>query len=516
MWVPQKFEVPTWPSANPVGAQGLLHQALDAQRRGDHRLAESLCRQVLAEEPQDFNANHLIGVLCFQQGRPAEALPFLDQAVACNPFAAEAWAHQGLVRHALGRRLEALKSLDRALSLKPDHVEALNWRGMILVDLGRPAEALDSLKDALARNPCHAEALNNQGMALKALGRIGQACASLKSAAAIEPGNIAIQFNLGVVLREMGYCHEAATVFRRVVDVAPNHVAAINNLALTLCECDRAQEAMDYFRYQAALTWQAGANLSEHQLRHKQEQEAHLTAQGLNPLGLHIAAGERLKSHAVNPASGDTLARWHNAVPQVLVIDDLLSTDAFTAIRDFCLNSVIWRKSYANGYLGAIPETGFACPLLAQIAEELRHTYDGIFRHHPLRYFWAFNCAGHHKGVNIHADFAAVNVNFWITPDASNLDPDHGGLVIWDVAAPLDWDFARYNNDENAIRKFLADQGARSIRVPYKANRAVFFDSDLFHETDTINFKDGYNDRRINVTMLFGRRRIHEGLPARI
>ena len=46
----------------------------------------------------------------------------------------------------------------------------------------------------------------------------------------------------------------------------------------------------------------------------------------------------------------------------------------------------------------------------------------------------------------------------------------------------------------------------RSVRVPYRANRAVIFDSDLFHETDRIAFKEGYLNRRINITMLFGRR----------
>jgi hypothetical protein len=34
----------------------------------------------------------------------------------------------------------------------------------------------------------------------------------------------------------------------------------------------------------------------------------------------------------------------------------------------------------------------------------------------------------------------------------------------------------------------------------------VIFDSDLFHKTDQIAFKDGYLNRRINVTLLYGRR----------
>ncbi len=111
----------------------------------------------------------------------------------------------------------------------------------------------------------------------------------------------------------------------------------------------------------------------------------------------------------------------------------------------------------------------------------------------------------------MHADQAAVNVNFWIAPDEASNDPQSGGLVVWDKKAPLDWDFARYNTDEAAIRAFLAEKGAKPIVVPHRANRAVVFDSDLFHETDTIRFKDGYQNRRINVTMLYGRRAFYGG-----
>ncbi len=498
--------------------QALLHQALDAQQRGDRLLAERLCLEALAHEPQGFNANHLLGVLRFQQAKPAEALDFLDRALTANPRASEAFAHRGLVLHALGRGAEALANLDRALALKPDLVEALNWRGMVLQALGRPAEALASLTKALSLAPNHAEALGNKGAVLKALGRVAEALAELERAAAIEPGNLAIQFNLGLVLREAGRCRDAASAFGKVVAAAPDHVAAINNLGLVLFECGQVEEAMVQFRRQAELTWAAAGasdgSMPEHQRRHDEEQLAHLASRGVMAAGWHIGTGERMTGPAVHPAGAGTIKRWQSAQPQIVVVDNLLTGDALAALRQFCLDSTIWRKSYANGYLGAIPEQGFASPLLAQVAQELRQTHDGIFGPHPLRYLWAFKCDGQRKGVNIHADFAAVNVNFWITPDEANLDPAHGGLVIWDVAAPLDWDFDRYNNDEAAIRRFLAEKDAKSLTIPYRANRAVIFDSDLFHETDRIAFKDGYANRRINITMLFGRRRRHEGLAA--
>ena len=145
--------------------------------------------------------------------------------------------------------------------------------------------------------------------------------------------------------------------------------------------------------------------------------------------------------------------------------------------------------------------------LLAQIAEELRDTFPDIFRGHPLRYHWAFKYDSTLKGIGIHADEAAVNVNFWITPDAGCLNSETGGMVVWDKAAPLAWDFTKANADEAAAYDFLEKAGAKSITIPYRCNRGVIFDSNLFHRTGDIEFADGYLNRRINVTMLYGRRR---------
>jgi hypothetical protein len=48
--------------------------------------------------------------------------------------------------------------------------------------------------------------------------------------------------------------------------------------------------------------------------------------------------------------------------------------------------------------------------------------------------------------------------------------------------------------------------------VPYRFNRAVIFDSDLFHTTPKLTFGSSYEDRRVNVTFLFGER--HASIPA--
>jgi hypothetical protein len=257
--------------------------------------------------------------------------------------------------------------------------------------------------------------------------------------------------------------------------------------------------------YGGAAIWEENWELPQKQ-RHDAEQKAWLAGEGI-AAPFYLDAGARVPGSAVNPLNAGPIAeQWAKNRPQIVVIDNLLTPEALEGLRRFAYASTVWRKVYREGYLGATPEYGFACPLLAQIADELPAIFPTIFERHPLRYMWGFKYDSSLNGIDIHADFAAVNVNFWITPDEANNDPASGGLVLWDVAAPKEWDVAKYNRDVAANRQYLDSVGARPITVPYRANRAVIFDSDLFHRTDRIDFKPGYLNRRINVTMLYGDR----------
>src|SRR3954463_1505825 len=100
-----------------TGLERRLHQGLAAQQRGDQAAAERFYLALLALAPDEPNANHLLGVLRFQQGRGPEALTLIGKALTAVPQSSELHAHYGLVLHSLGRDEEALASLDRALGL---------------------------------------------------------------------------------------------------------------------------------------------------------------------------------------------------------------------------------------------------------------------------------------------------------------------------------------------------------------------------------------------------------------
>ncbi len=200
--------------------------------------------------------------------------------------------------------------------------------------------------------------------------------------------------------------------------------------------------------------------------------------------------------------------RYLDNGPGLVVVDDFLTPEALAGVQRFCTESTVWfANRYANGRLGAFFHEGFNCPLLLQIAEELRATMPDLLGGYTLRQLWGYKNKAFLPGdTTTHADFAAVNVNFWITPSEANLDENGGGLVVYGVDAPPDWNFPMYNGRADLIRPFLASRNAASIVIPYRANRAIIFNSDLFHATAEVRFREGYQNRRVNVTMLYGER----------
>ncbi len=85
------------------------------------------------------------------------------------------------------------------------------------------------------------------------------------------------------------------------------------------------------------------------------------------------------------------------------------------------------------------------------------------------------------------------------------MDPEHGGLVVYDHLADATAQQTGAANDGGFGLASARDWAGRAnVTVPYKGNRMVLFDSSLYHRTDKLRFKPGYANRRINLTFLFG------------
>jgi tetratricopeptide (TPR) repeat protein len=476
---------------------------------GDLAGAREAFERAIALAPRLVNAHFNLGNLQREEGDWEAAAASYRAALDIRSFP-EGHNNLGSVLLAMGRMDEAIASFRQALALKPDFPSGHNNLGNALRLAGKPREAKDAYETALRHDPRHAEAFNGLGILLSDAGERAEAESTLRQALALRPDYAQAHNSLANLLTKEARLADAIGHYETALRCDPNYIEAYDHLGLALCKAHRVPEGFARFTEGARrrLTAKPVAQVPAHKQTHDRELAEYRAANGLTGTGpFLIEGGMRLPSPAVNRKSSAIEEQWLSARPQIVVIDDLLTPDALKELRRFCLTSTVWEESFEEGYVGARPESGFASPLLAQIADELRAAFPAIFRDYPLLYAWSFKYDNRLRGTRIHADFAAVNVNFWITPDQANLDKETGGLVVWDAAAPLDWDFERYNRDEGAIRKFLEEQGARSVRIPYRANRAVIFDSDLFHETDAMDFADGYENRRINITLLYGDRK---------
>ena len=65
-------------------------------------------------------------------------------------------------------------------------------------------------------------------------------------------------------------------------------------------------------------------------------------------------------------------------------------------------------------------------------------------------------------------------------------------IVLEPTFSPDEWNYSRFNADPIAIEDFLRENShVGNTSVPNRQNRALLFDSMLFHQSDPFRFKKG-------------------------
>ena len=446
-----------------------------------------------------------------------------------------------------------------ALKTNPNHFESIYYLGTLLAQTKRFNLAKPLLHKAIQIQPNYADAHFNLGIVLRELGKHQKAKSCYEKAIQINPNYAGAHNNLGIVLDELGEYQKAITCYQEALKLKSDFVGAQANISnIYISQLDDSEKAISESYKTLKMHHEASKfinqRISLYRLKHDVQQAKYLSSKNYKINGIekfqkigneilsrkengrdndnsnkkillnhdeinsllpfykasHIYQTSKISESCINPHKNwhDVEEQYFNSPKQIIYIDNFLSDEAVKELRTFCLVSKVWNREYENKYLGAFSDRGFISPIHLQIAINLKQKLPKLFGQHKLGGFWAFkydSTLG--KGINIHADFAIHNLNFWITPDKYNNEKNTGGLKVYDAPAPEDWTFHKYNNiNADEISKFLNDNNAHCTNIPYKFNRAVLFNSAYFHETDKINFKNKYEARRINITYLFGDR----------
>jgi tetratricopeptide (TPR) repeat protein len=120
----------------------ILALAIQHHQAGRLQAAEQGYRQVLALEPDQIDALHLLGVVAYQAGKHEVAIKYIGRAIGLKGTEAAFHSNLGNAFRGLGRLDEAVACYRRAIELKPDYAEARSNLGNALTCLGKLDEAV--------------------------------------------------------------------------------------------------------------------------------------------------------------------------------------------------------------------------------------------------------------------------------------------------------------------------------------------------------------------------------------
>jgi tetratricopeptide (TPR) repeat protein len=231
--------MPTIPQA--LAAAVKHHQA------GQLAQAEQIYRQVLAVDPRQFDAWHLLGLVLHQAGQSDEGVRHIREALRLNPDFPEAHYNLGNVLRDLRRPAEAAACYQQALRWRPDSAETHYNLGNALNDLRQYGLAAESYERALRLKPDYQKALNNLGNCYMDLERHADAADCYRRVLDLNPGYAKGHTNLGNALRQLGRLDESVAVCRRAIELEADNSEAHNNLAAALLDQGQLDAALAEF-----------------------------------------------------------------------------------------------------------------------------------------------------------------------------------------------------------------------------------------------------------------------------
>lgn len=128
--------------------QQIQELALQHHQAGRLADAERLYRDILARQPDHFDALHLLGVVVHGLGRNDLAVDLIRRAISLRPNVPEAYYNLGVALRDGGRTPEAIAAFRQALSLHPNHQAALWDLTTLLAADGRFDEVMQEYQCA--------------------------------------------------------------------------------------------------------------------------------------------------------------------------------------------------------------------------------------------------------------------------------------------------------------------------------------------------------------------------------
>jgi tetratricopeptide (TPR) repeat protein len=226
--------------------------AIRQYEAGQVQQAETICRQLLARDPNHADALHLLGLIAHRVNHP-DAATLIRRTIALQPTNGLAYGNLGLVLLAQSQWDGALECFKQSLALQPNIPEAHYNLGYGFHMKGELENAIACYRRALSLRPDYAIAFLNLGAALDGMERWDEAIGVYRRGLELTPNSAQLHSNMGNVLTKVHRTPEAMEHCRRSIELDPNYPEPHLNLANSLVSECRFDEAAESYRRAIAL-----------------------------------------------------------------------------------------------------------------------------------------------------------------------------------------------------------------------------------------------------------------------
>ena len=225
----------------------LLKLAIDAHKLGNLAVASELYNKQLKLNPQDENANQLLGMVYFASGNFEYATHYMEKSLALNPNQPHVLNNLAACFSKAGQKDAAIDCYEKAIALQPTYVEAYRNLAISQKALGKHKSALKTVASALEVETSNTELIMLQGQLYKGNKAFVEAIRCFERVLDIQPGHVEARHNLGVSLRLSGRSEQALENYLILSKQGVEKYQLAHNIANAYSDLGELEKAISYF-----------------------------------------------------------------------------------------------------------------------------------------------------------------------------------------------------------------------------------------------------------------------------
>jgi len=207
----------------PNSMDALLLMVNISERRGDKKGLIKFYRRILTLDPQNKTVIYNLGVIEYETGNPAKALPYFEEFVRSDPNDREARGFLFDIYKRLKKDDLAYKESLTLISLNPKDISYFHYVFEYLNERGRYKDMIDIMEKALKSHPKDTALREYLVLAYLNTGNEKSAIGQIEAIMKSKPNDISLLLQLAELQEKQGMYEKAVMSYSKIMDLSPGH-----------------------------------------------------------------------------------------------------------------------------------------------------------------------------------------------------------------------------------------------------------------------------------------------------